>query len=69
MYIIFMICMESQKEKAIYKFQYICAPHGAGNILLLLLLLFKPAAQAQVRKIKSFINCFRYPTSTCAMEN
>ena len=30
-----------------------------------LLLILKPAAQAQVGKTKLFINCFRNPTSTC----
>ena len=33
------------------------------------LLLLKPAAQAQVGKIKLFINCFRNPTSTCETKN
>ena len=33
-----------------------------------LLLLFKPAAQAQVGKTKLFINCLRNPTNTCATE-
>ena len=36
-----------------------------GNKLLLLLLL-KQAAQAQVRKTKLVINCLRNSTSTCA---
>ena len=34
-----------------------------------LLLILKPAAQAQVGKIELFINFFRNPTSTCATEN
>ena len=38
-------------------------------VILLLLLLLKPAAQAQVGKTKLFINCFRNPTSTCTTEN
>ena len=33
------------------------------------LLLLKPAAQAQVGNTKLFINCFRNPTRTCAAEN
>ena len=38
-------------------------------ITFLLFLLLKQAAQAQVGKNKLFINCFRNPASTCAMEN
>ena len=37
------------------------------NIIIILLL--KPPAQAQVWKTKLFINCFRNHTSTCATEN
>ena len=37
--------------------------------VLLLLLLLKPAAHAQVGKTKLFVNCFRNPTSTCATKN
>ena len=36
---------------------------------LILLLLLKPAAQAQVGITKSFVNCFRNPASTCATGN
>ena len=39
------------------------------KLLLLLLLLLKPAAQAHVRKTKLFINWFRNSISTCATEN
>ena len=44
-----------------------CTPRGeqSGSKLLLLL---KPAAEAQVGKTKLFINCLRNPTSTCATE-
>ena len=34
----------------------------------LLLLLLKPAAQAQVLKTKLFIHCLQNPTSNCATE-
>ena len=37
--------------------------------LVILLLLLKPTAHAQVGNAKLFINCFRNPSSTCAMEN
>ena len=37
------------------------ARHGKELLLLVLLLLLKPAAQAQVGKTKLFINCFATP--------
>ena len=37
--------------------------------IMLLLLLLKPAAQAQVGKTKLFINCLRNHTGTCITEN
>ena len=42
---------------------------SAAFIMIIILLLLKPAAQAQVGKTKLILNCFRNPTSTCATEN
>ena len=43
--------------------------HNNKYISIYIILLFKPAAQAQVGKAKFFINCFRDRQSTCAMES